>query len=135
MGPIIDMYIATVQALARCLINGELIESEMTKQALSEMKFHLEAGISSSGESISVDTVRGAFRLFEKWGVLDHYSQGGVRLLYLTDRYNDKTSMKKVYYKLERFRKEFPTQWKSPCPSRSGTPSPFPIQTEEASSG
>ncbi|XP_071441819.1 glycerol-3-phosphate acyltransferase 1, mitochondrial isoform X2 [Hetaerina americana] len=132
-GPILDMYIATLQALARCLVKNELLESEVIKQSLSEMKFHLEAKIATSGESISTDTVRAALRLFEKWDILDHYSQSGIRLLYLTERYDDVEAMKVIYKRLDRFRNEVPVEWNSPCPSRSNTPSPMPLGPDGAS--
>ncbi|XP_046382815.1 glycerol-3-phosphate acyltransferase 1, mitochondrial isoform X2 [Ischnura elegans] len=133
-GPILDMYIATVQALTRCLVNDELLDSEMIKQSLAEMKFHLEAKIASCGESMSTDTVRAAFRLFEKWGILDHYSENGIRLLYLTDQYNSVKAMKLIYERLDRFRNQIPVGCNSLCPSEPNTPSQVPLYPDGTSS-
>lgn len=57
-----------------------------------------------SDESISVDPIKNALKIFQKWGTLECHSERKLRLYYLRDDQDDSESVKALYYKLNKYR-------------------------------
>lgn len=56
-------------------------------------------------ESVSVDPIKNAMKLLQKWGVLECHSEKKLRLYYLVDSENNSEAVKDVYRQLDKFRK------------------------------
>ncbi|XP_063239985.1 glycerol-3-phosphate acyltransferase 1, mitochondrial isoform X2 [Bacillus rossius redtenbacheri] len=101
--PLVDAYVVAGLALGR-LVGRELAERDLLLDVLAEMKTQLDAGFISCGESMCVDPVRNALKLFECWGVLQCHSHGGVKLYYLHRDYDSDERVAQVFRKLGRFK-------------------------------
>lgn len=101
--PLIDTYTVTAKCLHR-LIGRQVPENEFVQEVLSEIKSQLSKGFCSYGECSSVEPIKNAFRLFKKWGVVEFYTQDKIKLIYLTDDYNEETNVSQVFNRINFFK-------------------------------
>lgn len=55
-------------------------------------------------ESVSVDTIKNAFKLFQKWDILECHAEKKLRLYYLKDSEDNSDSVKNLYTRINKFR-------------------------------
>ncbi|XP_074029311.1 glycerol-3-phosphate acyltransferase mino isoform X2 [Leptinotarsa decemlineata] len=104
--PLVETYAVTAFTLDK-LVGRQLIESELVKDVLNELKMQLDMGTVKYGESVSVDSIKNALRLFQRWGILECHSEKKIRLYYLAESQDDSESIETVYDKVNKFRQSF----------------------------
>lgn len=57
-----------------------------------------------SEESVSVDSIKNALKLFQKWDILECHSEEKLRLYYLKDNEDNSDSVKNLYTQINKFR-------------------------------
>lgn len=57
-----------------------------------------------SEESVSVDSIKNALKVFQKWGILECHAENKLRLYYLKDTEDNSDSVKSVYVRINKFR-------------------------------
>lgn len=57
-----------------------------------------------SAESVSVDAIKNALKLYQKWEVLDCHSEKKLRLYYLKENRDDIESVRILYQGVNKFR-------------------------------
>lgn len=57
-----------------------------------------------AGESISVDAVKNALKLFQHWDYLDCYAEDKIRLLYLKNAHDNQDSIDTLFNKINQYR-------------------------------
>ena len=55
-------------------------------------------------ESVSVDAVKNALKIFQKWDVVECYSENKLKLLYLKEAHDNDESVNNIYNKINKFR-------------------------------
>lgn len=53
---------------------------------------------------MSVDSIKNALKLFQKWEVLECHSEKKIRLYYLTENYDATESLRPIYDKINMFK-------------------------------
>ncbi|CAH0555865.1 unnamed protein product [Brassicogethes aeneus] len=100
--PILEAYSVTAFCLKK-LDDRQLLEEELVRDILEEMKAQLASESLTYDESVSVDSVKNALKLYQKWNILDCYSEKKVRLYYLKDSNGDTESIKNLYQRVNRY--------------------------------
>lgn len=54
-------------------------------------------------ESVSVDTVKNALKLFQKWEILECHAQNKLRLYYLKENQDNSESVTALYNRIKKF--------------------------------
>lgn len=128
--PLLDTYATTAQVLSR-LVSRQLSERDFVQEILSEIKSQIDLGHLTYGksnlslyllfyymnvfnvksfltltteESLSVDPIKNSLKLFERWGVLECYTQDRIKLYYLKDAFDSEVSVEKVCEKFNKFK-------------------------------
>lgn len=57
-----------------------------------------------SAESVSVDAIKNALKLYQKWEVLDCHSEKKLRLYYLREDQDEIESVRILYQRVNKFR-------------------------------
>ncbi|XP_018579131.1 glycerol-3-phosphate acyltransferase 1, mitochondrial isoform X2 [Anoplophora glabripennis] len=104
--PLVESYSITAFALDK-LVGRQLLESELIKDIFDELKMQLSLGTVKYDESISVDPIKNALKVFQKWGTLECHSEKKLRLYYLRDDQDDSESVKALYHKVNKYRQSF----------------------------
>lgn len=58
-------------------------------------------------ESISSDSIKNAFKLFQKWEILECHNQNKLRLYYLKETHDDDQSVRDLRNKIDKYRYGF----------------------------
>ncbi|XP_049823463.1 glycerol-3-phosphate acyltransferase 1, mitochondrial isoform X2 [Aethina tumida] len=102
--PLVDSYFVTAFILNK-LDERQLLEEDLLNDILTEMRAQLANGSLSYEESVSIDSVRNALKLFQKMNVLECYSEKKMRLYYLKDNEEgDLDQVKRICDRIDRFR-------------------------------
>lgn len=57
-----------------------------------------------SEESVSVDSIKNALKLYQKWGILECHTENKLRLYYLKDSEDNSESVNSLYSRISKFR-------------------------------
>ncbi|KAF7272833.1 hypothetical protein GWI33_014397 [Rhynchophorus ferrugineus] len=101
--PLLETYSVTAFMLDK-LVQTQLLENEFIDLILDEMKNQLFRGTIEYDESIAVDPIKNALKLFQKWGVVECHNEGKTRLYYLKESHDDTESVQEIYNRVNRFR-------------------------------
>ncbi|XP_019771781.2 glycerol-3-phosphate acyltransferase 1, mitochondrial isoform X1 [Dendroctonus ponderosae] len=101
--PLIEAYAITGFTL-ETLVQRQLLESELVASVLKEMKEQLATGSLNYDESVAVDPVKNALKLYQKLGILECHQEGKLRLYYLKEAYDNSESVKLFYNKVNKYR-------------------------------
>lgn len=55
-------------------------------------------------ECVSVDSIKNALKLFQKWEVLECHSEKKLRLYYLKENYDNSESLRSIYERISTFK-------------------------------
>nr|CAI5833349.1 unnamed protein product [Callosobruchus analis] len=101
--PLVESYAVTAFTLDK-LVGRQLLENELIDDVLNELKAQLVLKTVKYDESVSVDPVKNALRLFQKWGILECHSEKKLRLYYLVESQDDSEAVKAIYQRVNKFR-------------------------------
>nr|CAH7741119.1 unnamed protein product [Callosobruchus chinensis] len=101
--PLVESYAVTAFTLDK-LVGRQLLENELIDDVLNELKAQLSLKTVKYDESVSVDPVKNALRLFQKWGILECHSEKKLRLYYLVESQDDSEAVKAMYQRVNKFR-------------------------------
>uniref|UniRef100_A0A1B6LVY5 GPAT/DHAPAT C-terminal domain-containing protein n=2 Tax=Graphocephala atropunctata TaxID=36148 RepID=A0A1B6LVY5_9HEMI len=100
--PFIDVYTTTVQNLHR-LEDRQVPERSLIEDVLNDIRTRLETGNLTCNESVSVDTIRNALKLLEKWEVVECHNQDRIKLYYLGQHYEDEGLLAPIVQRVQQF--------------------------------
>ncbi|XP_022917375.1 glycerol-3-phosphate acyltransferase 1, mitochondrial isoform X2 [Onthophagus taurus] len=100
---LVEAYATTAFTLEK-IIGRSLIENELVGDIMSEMKKQLADGSLLYPESVSVDPIKNALKLFQKWDILECHSEKRLRLYYLKDSQDNATSINTLYNRINKFK-------------------------------
>ncbi|XP_054258874.1 glycerol-3-phosphate acyltransferase 1, mitochondrial isoform X3 [Macrosteles quadrilineatus] len=100
--PFIDVYTTTVLNLHR-LEDRQVPERDLIEDILNDIRSRLDAGDLTYNESVSMDTVRQALKLLEKWEVLECHSQDKIKLYYLGQHYDGEGLLDPIIERIRQF--------------------------------
>ncbi|CAG9760439.1 unnamed protein product [Ceutorhynchus assimilis] len=103
--PLIEAYAVTGFTLDK-LVRRQLLETELVDEILKEMKSLLKRGSIQYDESIAVDPIKNALKLYQKWGILEFHQENKLRLYYLKESYDDSDSVRIFYERVNKYREE-----------------------------
>uniref|UniRef100_A0A6P7G532 Glycerol-3-phosphate acyltransferase 1, mitochondrial isoform X1 n=1 Tax=Diabrotica virgifera virgifera TaxID=50390 RepID=A0A6P7G532_DIAVI len=103
IAPFVDTYAITAFTLDK-LVGRQLLESELLSDVLEELKSQLSSGGIKYGESVSVDTIKNALKLYQHWGILECHSEKKMRLYYLQESQDDSECISALYQRVQKFR-------------------------------
>ncbi|XP_043469028.1 glycerol-3-phosphate acyltransferase 1, mitochondrial isoform X1 [Leptopilina heterotoma] len=101
--PLIDTYSFSAFSLKK-LVSRSTMEKEFLQEILKEIKSNIDSGAVSYGESLSIDPVKNSLKLFEKWNVLECYSQENTKLFSLKDEYDDDVAINRIFEKVAAYK-------------------------------
>ncbi|XP_071866860.1 glycerol-3-phosphate acyltransferase mino [Bombus fervidus] len=101
--PLVDVYTFTIWSL-KGLVGQSLSEKDLIQQILNDIKTNIDNGIIKYSECISIDSIKNALKLFEKWNILECYPQENVKIFYLKDEYDTYSAVMKIYDTIAAFR-------------------------------
>ncbi|CAG9822276.1 unnamed protein product [Phaedon cochleariae] len=102
--PLIECYATTAFALDK-LVGRQLLEEELVRETLNELKERLAQGTLEYAESVSVDSIKNALKLYQHWGILECHSEKKLRLYYLRENQDDSESVKALYQRVNKYRR------------------------------
>lgn len=100
--PLLETYAITAFTLEK-LVGRQLFENELIHEVLEELKAEFSCGGIKYAESISVDTIKNALKLFQEWHILECHTEKKLRLYYLVEERDDSDSILALYQRIERF--------------------------------
>ncbi|KAG5891867.1 hypothetical protein JTB14_015886 [Gonioctena quinquepunctata] len=101
--PLIEAYAVTAFTLDK-LVGRQLLESELVGHVSDELKSQVDLGTVKYSESVSVDSIKNALRLYQHWGILECHSEKKLRLYYLNDSQDNSESVSTVYQRVNKYR-------------------------------
>nr|XP_033203282.1 glycerol-3-phosphate acyltransferase 1, mitochondrial isoform X2 [Bombus vancouverensis nearcticus] len=101
--PLVDVYTFTILSL-KDLVGQSLSEKDLIQKILNDIKTNIDHGIIKYSECLSIDSIKNALKLFEKWNILECYPQENVKIFYLKDQYDTDSAVMKIYDKIAAFR-------------------------------
>ncbi|KAJ8920132.1 hypothetical protein NQ315_011789 [Exocentrus adspersus] len=101
--PLVESYAITAFTLDK-LVGREMLESDLIQNVLDELKLQLSLGTVKYEESVAVDPIKNALKLYQKWGALECHSEKKLRLYYLRDNQDNSESVKALYQKVNKYR-------------------------------
>ncbi|CAH1099944.1 unnamed protein product [Psylliodes chrysocephalus] len=101
--PLIETYAVTAFTLDK-LVGRQLLESELINDILAEIQSQLSSGGVEYGESVSVDTIKNALKLYQHWGIIECHSEKKLRLYYLKESQDGSEFVKALYHRVQKFR-------------------------------
>lgn len=101
--PLVETYAVTAFVLDK-LVQRQLLENELVEEVLIELKNQLSRGSIDYDESVSVDPIKNALKLFQKWDVLECHNEGKLRLYYLKENFDSSEAVREVYNKVNKYR-------------------------------
>lgn len=103
LAPMIDAYYCTSYNL-RTLVNKQISDKDFLQTTQSHITVMLENGSLRYGESICIDPLRNAVKLFENLSVVESYSHSNIRLIYLTREYDSEDQLAPLITELDSYR-------------------------------
>nr|CAD7446036.1 unnamed protein product [Timema bartmani] len=100
---LLDVYVVSALVITR-LVDRELPERDLVMEVLAEMKTQLDDGDMLYGESLCVDPIKNALKLFERWEILGCRSEDRIKLYHLKEAFDSETEVALVLDKLNRFK-------------------------------
>jgi len=100
--PFLDVYTTTVLNLHR-LEDRQVPERDLIEDVLNDIRTRLETGNLTYNESVSMDTVRGALKLLEKWEVVECHTQDKIKLYYLGQHYDGEGMLEPIITRIQQF--------------------------------
>uniref|UniRef100_A0A1B6DIG6 Phospholipid/glycerol acyltransferase domain-containing protein n=2 Tax=Clastoptera arizonana TaxID=38151 RepID=A0A1B6DIG6_9HEMI len=100
--PIFDVYMIAFRQLHR-LLSNHITEKDIVQVIMGTVEKELRENKIEYGESMSVDTIKNALKLLEKWTVVDSYNKQRVKYYSLGERFDDEPSLNEVISRIERF--------------------------------
>ncbi|XP_075532746.1 glycerol-3-phosphate acyltransferase mino isoform X2 [Dermacentor variabilis] len=70
------------------LVGAQMEERIFFRQIQKVAQDKLQQGTLYYEESFAADTLHNAVQLYEQWGIMEHHTQDGVRVLYLNEQWN-----------------------------------------------
>ncbi|XP_050594328.1 glycerol-3-phosphate acyltransferase 1, mitochondrial isoform X3 [Bombus affinis] len=101
--PLVDVYTFTILSL-KGLVGQSLSEKDLIQKILNDIKANIDHGIIKYSECLSIDSIKNALKLFEKWNILECYPQENVKIFYLKDQYDTDSAVTKIYDIIAAFR-------------------------------
>lgn len=101
--PLVDVYTFTILSL-KGLVGQSLSEKDLIQKILNDIKTNIDHGIIKYSECLSIDSIKNALKLFEKWNILECYPQENVKIFYLKDQYDTDSAIMKIYDTIAAFR-------------------------------
>ncbi|KAF2900464.1 hypothetical protein ILUMI_05716 [Ignelater luminosus] len=104
--PLIESYSVSAFCLDK-IVGRPLLENDLVREIISEMRLQLGAGSLVYDESVSSDSIKNAFKLFQKWEILECHNQSKLRLYYLQEVHDDDQSVRDLCNKIDKYRYGF----------------------------
>ncbi|XP_017778247.1 PREDICTED: glycerol-3-phosphate acyltransferase 1, mitochondrial isoform X1 [Nicrophorus vespilloides] len=101
--PLIEAYSVTASSLYK-LVDRTVLENELVKDILEEMKSELSSGSLLYEESVSVDPIKNALKLYQRLELLEVHTEKKLKLYYLKENVNNNDSVKKMFEKIDVYR-------------------------------
>ncbi|XP_063923049.1 glycerol-3-phosphate acyltransferase 1, mitochondrial isoform X1 [Zophobas morio] len=101
--PLLEAYAVTAFSLDK-LVGKSLLESELVNDILSEIQLQVSAGAVIYEESVSVDSIKNALKLYQKWDVLECHTEKKLRLYSLKENQDNTESVKSLYQRVHKYR-------------------------------
>ncbi|RZC42703.1 glycerol-3-phosphate acyltransferase 1, mitochondrial [Asbolus verrucosus] len=101
--PLIETYAITAFTLEK-LVGRSLLENELINDILNEIQLQLSDGSLKYEESVSVDPIKNALKLYQKWDYLECHAENKLRLYYLKENQDNIESVKLLYQRVNKFR-------------------------------
>ncbi|XP_066253087.1 glycerol-3-phosphate acyltransferase 1, mitochondrial isoform X2 [Euwallacea similis] len=101
--PLLEAYSITGKTLDK-LVQKELLENELVEEVMEDMKFELGEGNIKYDEAVSVDSIKNALKLYQKWEVLECRQEFRLRLYCLKEAVDNSESVKIFYNKVNKYR-------------------------------
>ena len=103
LSPMIDAYYCTACNL-RSLVSKQVPDKEFLQSTQSYIRDLLDKGTLAYGESVCIDPLRNAVKLFETMAVLESYSHSSVRVIYLSRDYDSEDQLAPLISEIESYR-------------------------------
>lgn len=103
LAPMLDAYYYTAHFLQK-LIATQMPDKEFIQSAQSYIGLLLEKGILKYGESICIDPIRNAVKLFEAEAVVESYRHDNIRLLYLAKDFDSEDKLLPFINEIDSYR-------------------------------
>uniref|UniRef100_V5IBF4 Putative mitochondrial glycerol-3-phosphate acyltransferase gpat n=2 Tax=Ixodes ricinus TaxID=34613 RepID=V5IBF4_IXORI len=91
----VESYWVVACSLSK-LVNTQMEEKIFFRQIQKMAQDKLHQGLLYYEESFAADTLRNAVKLYEQWGIVEHHRQDGMRILYLSERWNSDEAVDSV---------------------------------------
>ncbi|XP_008197640.1 glycerol-3-phosphate acyltransferase 1, mitochondrial isoform X2 [Tribolium castaneum] len=101
--PLVETYAVSAFTLEK-LVGRSLLENELISDILSEIKLQIAEGTVKYDESVSVDPIKNALKLYQKWDVLECHTENKLRLYYLKESQDNSDAVKTLYQRINKFR-------------------------------
>ncbi|GJQ71556.1 hypothetical protein Trydic_g11264 [Trypoxylus dichotomus] len=82
LSPLVEAYSTSAYCMDK-LVGRSLLESELVVEVVDEIKQQLRSGSLLYEESLSVDSVKNALKLFQKWEILECHTEKKIRCTYI----------------------------------------------------
>ncbi|XP_065173750.1 glycerol-3-phosphate acyltransferase 1, mitochondrial isoform X2 [Atheta coriaria] len=103
--PLVDIYAVTAECMTQ-LVGRNLHERELVGDILEYIRTQLRAGSLQYQESVSVDPIKNALKLFQKMDLVEIHQEKKIRLYYLKDEQDNDESVRVVYDKINAYRRK-----------------------------
>lgn len=104
--PLIESYSIAAFCMDK-LIGQSISENELIREILDEMREQLGTGSISYEESVSSDSIKNVFKLFQKWGILESYNENRRRFYYLKQSHDNTASVRTLSGRIDKYRSNF----------------------------
>ncbi|XP_071530253.1 glycerol-3-phosphate acyltransferase 1, mitochondrial isoform X2 [Panulirus ornatus] len=101
--PMLDAYYYTARNLS-ILVTKQMPDKEFIQNSQHHITSLVEKGTLRYGESVCVDPIRNAVKLFETEGVLESYTHDSIRVLYLTHEYDSEERLSHFISEIDSYR-------------------------------
>lgn len=101
--PMLDAYYYAAHLLQK-LIATQMPDKEFIQTTRSYIESLLEKGILRYGESICMDPIRNAIKLFESEGIVESYTHDSIRLLYLAKEFDSEDKLMPFINEIDSYR-------------------------------
>lgn len=101
--PMLDAYYYTAHCLQK-LIATQMPDKEFIQSSQSYIGSLLEKDVLKYGESICIDPIRNAVKLFESEGIVESYTHDSIRLLYLSKEFDSEDKLLPFINEIDSFR-------------------------------
>ncbi|ROT80340.1 hypothetical protein C7M84_000919 [Penaeus vannamei] len=103
IAPMLDAYYCTACNL-QMLVGRQVPDVKFIQNTQSYINDLLQKGSLRYGESICVDPIRNAVKLFESQSIIESYTHDSVRLLYLSTHYDSEEQLSSLLLDIDSFR-------------------------------